>query len=247
MGCLNFVKDGVIKLPPGFRFQPTDEEIVFQYLLRKTFSCPLPASIIPELNISKHNPWDLPGDQDQSRYFFYNKEAIYRAGNRINRVTEAGYWKTTGVEKQIVSSKRKPLVGLRKTLVFYVGKAQRGIRTDWIMHEYRIILTGKAAASCARPIKTKFLHQRPSIQLGNWALCHIFLRKGSLNNEVREIVRYHCNTCNIFGDRNIGKFGPRPEARTLDISSCEIGSISSSSDSSVVTDDDDDAACSHNV
>ncbi|CAI9113139.1 OLC1v1013685C1 [Oldenlandia corymbosa var. corymbosa] len=245
MGCLNFVKDGVIKLPPGFRFQPTDEEIVFQYLLRKTFSCPLPASIIPELNISNHNPWDLPGDQDQSRYFFYNKEAKYPAGNRINRVTEAGYWKATSVEKQIVSSKRKPLVGLRKTLVFYVGKPQRGIKTDWIMHEYRIILTGKAAASCSQ-LTTKFPHQRSSIQLGNWVLCHVFLRKGSPNN--------YCNSYNNFGDRNIAKFG-LPAARILDSSiGSEIGSISSSSDSSVVTDeggsssfDDDDDTCSHNA
>lgn len=61
MEKLNFVKDGIVKLPPGFRFQPTDEEIVFQYLTRKIFSFPLPASIIPEINISRYNPWDLPG------------------------------------------------------------------------------------------------------------------------------------------------------------------------------------------
>lgn len=61
MDKFNFVRNGVLKLPPGFRFQPTDEEIVFQYLRRKVFSCPLPASIIPELNVSKYDPWDLPG------------------------------------------------------------------------------------------------------------------------------------------------------------------------------------------
>ncbi|KAI3820647.1 hypothetical protein L1987_08195 [Smallanthus sonchifolius] len=59
---LNFVQDGVIRLPPGFRFKPTDQEIVFQYLIRKVFSCPLPASIDPEIaNICELNPWDLPG------------------------------------------------------------------------------------------------------------------------------------------------------------------------------------------
>ncbi|KAK4436827.1 NAC domain-containing protein 83 [Sesamum alatum] len=50
MDKFNFVRDGESKLPPGFRFQPTDEEIVFQYLARKTFSYPLPASVIPETN-----------------------------------------------------------------------------------------------------------------------------------------------------------------------------------------------------
>ncbi|KAF3438503.1 hypothetical protein FNV43_RR21265 [Rhamnella rubrinervis] len=69
MDKFNFVRNGVIRLPPGFRFQPTDEEIIFQYLRRKVFSCPLPASIIPELNVSKYDPWDLPGDMGLERYF----------------------------------------------------------------------------------------------------------------------------------------------------------------------------------
>lgn len=61
MEKLNFVKNGVLRLPPGFRFHPTDEELVVQYLKRKVFSCPLPASIIPEVDICKYDPWDLPG------------------------------------------------------------------------------------------------------------------------------------------------------------------------------------------
>lgn len=51
----------VIKLPPGFRFHPTDEELVVQYLRRKALSYPLPAAIIPEIDLLKFNPWDLPG------------------------------------------------------------------------------------------------------------------------------------------------------------------------------------------
>jgi hypothetical protein len=48
-------------LPPGFRFQPTEEELVFQYLKRKILSWPLPASVIPEVNVCKYDPWELPG------------------------------------------------------------------------------------------------------------------------------------------------------------------------------------------
>lgn len=48
------------QLPPGFRFHPTDEELVLQYLKKKVYSCPLPASIIPDIDISKFDPWDLP-------------------------------------------------------------------------------------------------------------------------------------------------------------------------------------------
>ena len=61
MERLGFVKNGVLRLPPGFRFHPTDEELVVQYLKRKVFACPLPASIIPEVDVCKSDPWDLPG------------------------------------------------------------------------------------------------------------------------------------------------------------------------------------------
>lgn len=62
MSKFNFInRDGETKLPPGFRFQPTDEEIVFQYLAPKIFSCPLPASVIPEIqDVSDFHLWNLP-------------------------------------------------------------------------------------------------------------------------------------------------------------------------------------------
>lgn len=64
---------GALKLPPGFRFHPTDEELVLQYLRRKVFSCPLPASIIPEIDLGKYNPWDLPG---KALLFLFIKDKI---------------------------------------------------------------------------------------------------------------------------------------------------------------------------
>lgn len=48
-------------LPPGFRFEPTEEELVFEYLKCKVFSSALPASIIPEINgVWSLDPWDIP-------------------------------------------------------------------------------------------------------------------------------------------------------------------------------------------
>uniref|UniRef100_A0A0V0H8Q7 Putative NAC transcription factor 29-like n=1 Tax=Solanum chacoense TaxID=4108 RepID=A0A0V0H8Q7_SOLCH len=136
MEKVNFVKNGVLRLPPGFRFRPTDEELVVQYLKRKVFSFPLPASIIPEVEVYKSDPWDLPGDMEQEKYFFSTKEVKYPNGNRSNRATNSGYWKATGIDKQIVL--RGQQVGLKKTLVFYRGKSPHGCRTNWIMHEYRL-------------------------------------------------------------------------------------------------------------
>lgn len=60
-------------------------------------------------------------------------------GGRPNRTTEHGFWKATGSDRKIVSlSEPKRVMGLRKTLVFYEGRAPRGSKTDWIMNEYRL-------------------------------------------------------------------------------------------------------------
>jgi hypothetical protein len=49
------------QLPPGFRFRPTDEELVVQYLRRKAFGVPLPAAVIPVVrDLYSLDPWDIP-------------------------------------------------------------------------------------------------------------------------------------------------------------------------------------------
>lgn len=82
------------------------------------------------------------GDLEQEKYFFSNKEAKYQIGNRSNRATSSGYWKASGTDKQITSSRNSQLVGMKKTLVFYRGKPPYDSRTDWVMHEYRLLIAG---------------------------------------------------------------------------------------------------------
>lgn len=48
-------------LPPGFRFHPTDEELVDYYLKRKINGRKIELEIIPEVDLYKFEPWDLPG------------------------------------------------------------------------------------------------------------------------------------------------------------------------------------------
>lgn len=52
-----------LQLPPGFRFYPSDEELIVHYLKNKTYSTPLPASIIADIHLYKYNPWELPSLQ----------------------------------------------------------------------------------------------------------------------------------------------------------------------------------------
>jgi hypothetical protein len=71
-------------------------------------------------------------------YFFSHKDKKYPTGTRTNRATMAGFWKATGRDKAIFLGNARGRIGLRKTLVFYIGRAPHGKKTDWIMHEYRL-------------------------------------------------------------------------------------------------------------
>jgi len=77
------------------------------------------------------------GNQEQTDYYFFSRrDKKYPTGNRANRATAAGFWKSSGRDKPI--HKLQQLIGKRKTLVFYKDRAPHGIKTDWIMHEFRL-------------------------------------------------------------------------------------------------------------
>ncbi|KAL3849399.1 hypothetical protein ACJIZ3_011281 [Penstemon smallii] len=154
-----------LSLPPGFRFYPTDEELLVQYLCKKVAGNHFSMQIIGDIDLYKFDPWDLPSKAlfgEKEWYFFTPRDRKYPNGSRPNRVAGSGYWKATGTDKIITTEARK--VGIKKALVFYIGKAPKGTKTNWIMHEYRLSQTSS---------------KNGSSRLDDWVLCRIYKKNSS--------------------------------------------------------------------
>ncbi|XP_065874137.1 NAC domain-containing protein 2-like [Euphorbia lathyris] len=168
------MKGAVLELPAGFRFHPTDDELVNHYLCRKCGGQPISVPIIAEIDLYKYDPWQLPemavyGEKEW--YFFSPRDRKYPNGSRPNRAAGTGYWKATGADKPV--GRPKPL-GIKKALVFYAGKAPKGIKTNWIMHEYRLANVDRSAG------------KKNNLRLDDWVLCRIYNKKGSLGDPKAE-------------------------------------------------------------
>ncbi|CAN8259557.1 unnamed protein product [Cochlearia groenlandica] len=169
---------------PGYRFHPTDEELVGFYLSKK-IHLKKPSKIdeiITQIDIYKFDPWNLPKSRNTEKesYFFCKRGRKYRNSIRPNRVTGSGFWKATGIDKHVYSSDHngpnKGVIGLKKTLVYYLGSAGKGSKTDWMMHEFRLPSdndTIPGGSTRINPTPPSMLHAEV------WTLCRIFKRNVS--------------------------------------------------------------------
>ncbi|CAN0857715.1 Putative NAC domain-containing protein 94 [Linum grandiflorum] len=166
---------------PGFRFHPTDEELVGFYLRRKIEHRALAIELIKQVDIYKYDPWDLPKlatTGEKEWYFYCPRDRKYRNSARPNRVTGAGFWKATGTDRPIYSSEGSKCIGLKKSLVFYRGRAAKGIKTDWMMHEFRLppLPNNHSPSPPKKLLLDKTLPPNEA-----WAICRIFKKTNSVS------------------------------------------------------------------
>uniref|UniRef100_A0A6N2KKZ4 NAC domain-containing protein n=1 Tax=Salix viminalis TaxID=40686 RepID=A0A6N2KKZ4_SALVM len=151
------------RLPPGFRFHPTDEELVVHYLEKKAASVPLPVTIIAEIDLYKFDPWELPTTFGEVEWYFFSpRDRKYPNGARPNRAATSGYWKATGTDKLILASNGAQKVGVKKALELITA--------------YRLISNNYSSKP---PGDSATKNGGGSLRLDDWVLCRIYKKNNS--------------------------------------------------------------------
>ncbi|XP_058106990.1 NAC domain-containing protein 2-like [Magnolia sinica] len=167
-------------VPPGYKFCPTDAELIVYYLKRKNLGQPLPPNIIGEIELYNHSSDELvrlyltmhgterDADYSMSRkrkecYFFTSRDKKYRKGERPRRDAGNGLWKATGADNPIIDMNGVDTGGVKKTLVYYIGNHKASDKSNWIMHEYRLEKTPET-----------MVRNDGNMRLDGWVLCRIY-------------------------------------------------------------------------
>lgn len=141
MQMQNPISDLMTSPRPGFRFHPTDDELLMDYLKRKILG--QPEDLIPEIDVLKLEPGELQSTfGDEKLYFFCQLKRKYASSDRWDRTAKGGYWKQSSRGCEIMGKRldelRGKLIGKRNTLVFHAGSMRKGTRTSWTIHEFHL-------------------------------------------------------------------------------------------------------------
>ncbi|KAI3902527.1 hypothetical protein MKW92_032691 [Papaver armeniacum] len=131
------------ELPPGFVFNPSDQELLSMYLMPKILHPDLKFEampFMPDVNVYEFHPEKLlERYQDKSGYFFTERTKRHANGKRPNRTVEGhGYWRMSTSEPVKSGSTE---VGEKNGLVFHTGTPRDNksiTKTNWLMKEYHI-------------------------------------------------------------------------------------------------------------
>ncbi|CAA7013059.1 unnamed protein product [Microthlaspi erraticum] len=130
----------------GYRFQPTEVELINHYLKNKNLgnSSWLVDNGIKEINICSYEPMFLPSlskieSKDLAWYFFSPKVYTSAKKTDMKRTTRFGYWKVTGKDRKIKDKRVNGVeIGIMKPLAYHHGRSPNGVRTPWAINEYHI-------------------------------------------------------------------------------------------------------------
>ncbi|XP_052295232.1 NAC domain-containing protein 71-like [Citrus sinensis] len=128
----------------GFRFHPTDEEIILLLTMKRRDPAGFSVRTIKEIDLYSFEPWELPWHSDiQSEeevwYFFCEPYYKYTKSKRVHRRTKEGYWKKTGRGSNIKRKYKTEVIGTKKILSFSRDDAAaEKDKTEWVIHEIAV-------------------------------------------------------------------------------------------------------------
>eukprot|EP00257_Ricinus_communis_P002976 XP_002514683.2 NAC transcription factor 32 [Ricinus communis] len=149
---MEFQDDILSKIPPGYRFLPTDEELITDYLMKKVCYEPLPPHVIPEIDdteLHSKAPSSLVTFSCGERewYFFIHEGEAFPGRHQKEKKSKGssrtvgdgkGFWKANGKEQPICNSDGK-VFAFKIHLTYFSGSSPGNARkTHWKMEKYRL-------------------------------------------------------------------------------------------------------------
>ncbi|XP_076897342.1 NAC domain-containing protein 58-like [Bidens hawaiensis] len=130
-------------LPAGYRFLPTDQQLMIHFLLKKINNELLPRSNISEANAYDTHPKDLAANYPEADkgvwYFFSSRERKDCVGISTRQDAGPGYWKAIlGLDK-VIKDNGGNILGVKTGFSYHEGRPdQNSTKTAWLMHEYDV-------------------------------------------------------------------------------------------------------------
>ncbi|KAJ0084844.1 hypothetical protein Patl1_29552 [Pistacia atlantica] len=130
--------------PPGYRFVPSDAELIGFYLYNKVHNLPFPSDIVPECDLyGTLEPWQIwemyggPKLRNQDLYFFTPLKKKSKKGSYICRRVGSGTWQGEDGATEIKDEETHMKIGSRKRFRYENKDSEH--HAGWIMHEYKLI------------------------------------------------------------------------------------------------------------
>ncbi|KAK6257854.1 hypothetical protein QUC31_001313 [Theobroma cacao] len=128
-------------VPPGYRFAPTDDQLILHYLSNKVKGQPLPSEAVADCEIygdQDKEPWRIFDMTSPRKFYVFTKLKNKGKGKRIERTAGRGTWK--GQRTDPVKDSDGNHIGFKKLFVFEVkGGGANNVNGHWLMHEYSLL------------------------------------------------------------------------------------------------------------
>jgi hypothetical protein len=132
-------------LPCGFRFNPTDAELIDHYLRNWVRNDALPCSdAVVGAEVYSTEPWNLVGEDEEMGYFFSHRTHQRKKSAYMSRRAGSGTWFPER-KNPVIEEINGRVIGYKQMLCFCLSEEdsdrpnkKRKKSTGWVMYEYEL-------------------------------------------------------------------------------------------------------------